>query len=233
MSLDDIEIEFARRLETELLSWDSLKSTSTPLSPPEARKLSEGLAKSLADLTLKALPSGNAGKVPLDVEVVRYHHSKAGRKDHAKEPARPIPPRLPRQSRDGAPRSTPSTIYNSGAVLAAMPVPRGDPAALGWMGDLPRHDAEQRLRASAELTFLVRYSSNAGSYVLSYKKGPKVLHIAFIHPAEEGRIVVDKEDGSSTQYDSLQSYVNAMRRAGVIGSPFALPDSSAHHYGLR
>jgi len=137
------------------------------------------------------------------------------------------PARLTQQSRTNAlTRSAPLPVYHNGCVLLSeTPVPRGhDLATIGWLGTASRQEAEAKLKASnIDGTFAVRYSHNAGSYVLSYRKSTKILHIAFIHPSENGSVLVDKEDGTQCQYESLFAYVTAMRRGGVIGEPWQDP----------
>jgi len=136
------------------------------------------------------------------------------------------PMRFSQQTRDNLlSKSVPITIYNSAASLVAMPVPIGNLYSIGWMADISRADAEDKLKSSpGGDVFMMRFSRNADSYVLSYRQGSKISHIAYIHPADEGRVSVDRDDGTTTLYRSLHAYIEAMQLAGIIGDPFIIDD---------
>jgi len=110
-----------------------------------------------------------------------------------------------------------------------VPIPSGGNvilASIGWNGSIDRNRSEELLKNSPPQTFLVRYSHNTRSYVLSYttdKRDPKARyqHIAYIRPNKNGSITVDKQDGSVSNYDSLVAYIDAMKQSGIIRHPFA------------
>jgi serine/threonine protein kinase len=103
-----------------------------------------------------------------------------------------------------------------------IPVPVGNLAEVGWGGDIGRGEAEQKLASSPPGTFVIRWSGNTNSYVLSYSKGRGAFqHIAYIQPVppEFVKIQVDKEDGRKQEYEDIFHYCKAMRESGIITSP--------------
>lgn len=90
-------------------------------------------------------------------------------------------------------------------------------SVLGWSGLLSRKEAQLQLRDCPQGTFLIRWSTNANSYVLSFKKGREVLHIGSIKPSGNGtEIIVAIQNETKATYPSLLEYVEAMKKNGFI-----------------
>jgi len=89
--------------------------------------------------------------------------------------------------------------------------------ALGYKENLSRVDAEELLKSTPLGTFLIRFSENTQTYVLSYVgKGGVVAHIGHIKAGAHG-ISVTTEKGTEN-YKDLHSFVETMKRLGVITS---------------
>jgi len=101
-----------------------------------------------------------------------------------------------------------------------VPIPNCKLTDVGWSGSIDRNQAELKLRPHPPNTFLIRWSGNTNSYVLSYsvEKG-KYQHIAYIRPERDNSITVDKQDGTVAKYESLISYIKAMKENGIIANP--------------
>jgi len=100
-----------------------------------------------------------------------------------------------------------------------IPIPRGNLVELGWCGDISRTEVDRLLKDKLPGTFLIRWSYNTQSYVLSYNSNNKtILHIAYITPGRNEEIYVNKEDGTKTLYLTLFDYLNVLKKAGVITS---------------
>jgi len=112
------------------------------------------------------------------------------------------------------------------------PLPPGikDPSELnsiGWSSTISRTQSEDKLKGCENGTFLVRWSHNTSSYVLSYISGPgQYQHIAYIKSNKDNTITVDKVDGTSSTYDSLNSYIEAMKASGIIKKPWVGSDET-------
>lgn len=102
----------------------------------------------------------------------------------------------------------------------------GDPAdiaSIGYSGTISRNQAEEKLKGCEIGTFLVRWSHNTSSYVLSYITGPnQYQHIAYIKPDKDNGITVDKQDGTSSKYENLKAYIEAMKSSGIIKKAWTL-----------
>jgi len=109
---------------------------------------------------------------------------------------------------------------NSTPKFPRVPIPNCKLSDIGWSGAIERVVAEQKLKGHPPQTFLIRWSENTKSYVLSYSTAKdKYQHIAFIRPEKDGSITVDKQDGTISKYDSLLSYIKAMKENGIISQP--------------
>jgi len=108
------------------------------------------------------------------------------------------------------------------------PVP--DQELIGWSGKISRNDANARLKPRQQGTFLIRWSENANSYVLSYRDRTApggVENVAFIFPVIGGGIHVKLDDESVSPFDSLLAYIKYMQNKGMIASPIEV-----NAYGL-
>jgi len=104
-----------------------------------------------------------------------------------------------------------------------VPIPNCKLSDIGWGGTVNRVQAEQKLRNYPPQTFMIRWSENTKSYVLSYStEKNKYQHIAYIRPEKDGSITVDKQDGTVSKYDNLISYIRAMKENGIITNPIPL-----------
>ena len=120
------------------------------------------------------------------------------------------------------PQKRPSIISHPPKNLADPDfyTPKGPKENLGWVGEASRGEAEMILKTLPPRSFLLRWSVQAKSYVLSFKKeGGSFQHIAYINPQEGGRITVDKEDKTHSSYDSLYTYIDAMKESLLIDNP--------------
>jgi len=120
------------------------------------------------------------------------------------------------------------------AAAPAPSAPGPDPAANvpGWCGSMARDAAEAKLTPCEEGTYLLRWSTGQNSYVLSFRVAPSTnfQHIAYIN-VREGKITVDKEDGSTSYYDSMTHYIQAMKDSDLIKVPYR--DQTNHSlYGM-
>lgn len=105
----------------------------------------------------------------------------------------------------------------SGGAVPESVIP-ADPDFVGWCGEISRQEAEDRLKGAPDKTFLTRWSSRPGSYVLSYNNGLFFDHIAHIKP-KDGHIVVCKTDNSTSSFKDLTEYIRKMKHIKVIGNP--------------
>jgi len=103
-------------------------------------------------------------------------------------------------------------------------VPVGNLQSIGWVGELDRKECEIKLKGAPIGTFMLRWSKNTDSYVLTYQTpNGTAQHIAFIKPDKNGHISVDKEDGKKAHYDNIFEYISAMRESTIISRPFESP----------
>lgn len=91
---------------------------------------------------------------------------------------------------DWASASSATSPTSSTPIAAPTPLPTSsardsiDPPAhikarIGWCGTMSREEVMKRMESAPIGTFLVRWSNNARSYVMSYKKGKgNVVHVA-------------------------------------------------------
>ncbi|PRP80852.1 coiled-coil domain-containing protein [Planoprotostelium fungivorum] len=85
----------------------------------------------------------------------------------------------------------------------------------GWAADISRDEAELLLSNCPVGTFLVRRSFNVDGYVLSYTSSGGIMHIRDIFP-DSGKIKVIKSDQKVSMFDSLQDYINSMKKQKII-----------------
>jgi hypothetical protein len=90
---------------------------------------------------------------------------------------------------------------------------------IGWYGTINRPEAVKILDTCPIGTFLVRYSSHAKGYVLSYRGQKQVEHIADIKQGADGEISVVKIDGGLRKFPNLLEYVKAMQEQKLITQP--------------
>ena len=57
---------------------------------------------------------------------------------------------------------------------------------VGWVGFISREEAEQKLKDKHPGTYLIRWSNNANSYVLSYRLKNSIQNVAFIKLQQDG-----------------------------------------------
>src|SRR5690606_30831558 len=76
--------------------------------------------------------------------------------------------------------------------------------AIAWVGTLGRTEVEECLSKELAGTFVVRWSPNAKSYVLSYKDitTSQVTHIASITPVGEGKITILRQGEGLKPFNS-------------------------------
>jgi hypothetical protein len=104
-------------------------------------------------------------------------------------------------------------------------------AAIGWTGDISREESEQLLRGTPLGTFLMRWSFNVRSYVLSYRGEGGYFHIRDILPYE-GKIKVIKEDNRVLCFETLVDYVNSMKKQNIITNPLDLRTYAKSPYSI-
>jgi len=91
---------------------------------------------------------------------------------------------------------------------------------IGWCGTISRQQAEDILKPKPIGNFLLRYSENAKSYVLSYTRpGPSYIHSAGIFPAANGMVNVEVDKGINVSYVNLLEFVTQTRNKKLISSP--------------
>jgi len=129
---------------------------------------------------------------------------------------------LPQNSSSTAIKGSTQPIGGEGRV-PKIHIPAGNLNLIGWAGDISRGDAEGKLKGQPAGTFLIRWSHNTASYVLSYTtQNQAVQHIASIFPGKDGHIAVEKEDGNKAHYESIFEYINAMKESGIISEPYGM-----------
>jgi len=94
---------------------------------------------------------------------------------------------------------------------ADIPIPSEDLRVIGWVGGVSRDEAEQKLGGFPNGTFLTRWSGNTNSYVISYSVEMSVVHLAFIRPRQGGGIVVELQNGRTSEFNTLLEYINKQR----------------------
>eukprot|EP01119_Soliformovum_irregulare_P010617 TRINITY_DN2621_c0_g1_i1.p1 TRINITY_DN2621_c0_g1~~TRINITY_DN2621_c0_g1_i1.p1 ORF type:complete len:627 (-),score=144.88 TRINITY_DN2621_c0_g1_i1:32-1912(-) len=121
---------------------------------------------------------------------------------------------------------TSSTTHIGSATGDVMVVPPiSMHAAIGWVGEIDRIDVVKQLEHLSIGCFMVRWSTRAESYVLSYlgrdssSGQTRVMHIADIRPCSDGRVKVTTTQGEGNEFENLLAYVNAMREQGNITKP--------------
>jgi len=106
---------------------------------------------------------------------------------------------------------------------------------IGWCGEITREEAESKLGMAPPQTFLVRWSSRANGYVLSYKgKKGEFIHLAQITPEAMNRnsnstvaqIKVVNVNGTESIYPSLYDLVLSSQREGIILHPIGMFDTT-------
>jgi len=90
---------------------------------------------------------------------------------------------------------------------------------IAWRGNITRVEAEDLLELKPEGTFLIRWSNNTMSYVLSVMKGGLVQHISGLTPGAQGQISVVKDNGTVTTFTNLESYIDRMHSLGIVTQP--------------
>jgi len=104
------------------------------------------------------------------------------------------------------------------------PLPIEIQEKVGWHGEIDREQSELLLKGCAKGTFLLRYSKNQNSFVLSYKDDladPKkmVTHISGINQNKSDyKVVVTTTRGQIT-YNTLIDYINTMISSKIISAP--------------
>jgi serine/threonine protein kinase len=99
--------------------------------------------------------------------------------------------------------------------------------SIGWIGEADRNAAENRLEHTPAGTFLIRWSVNTRSYVMSLRNENGYEHIADVYPNHNGGIKVTKKNGEIKTFANLLEYVEAMKRQKVIVNPIAIPSQSS------
>jgi len=103
------------------------------------------------------------------------------------------------------------------------PQPKEIQDKIGWYGEISREDSENQLRSTAVGTFLIRYSKNQNSFVLSYKDDPAakrgITHISGITQSKgDGKVTVTTTKGHIV-YDTFMDYISTMKKNKVITEP--------------
>jgi len=116
-------------------------------------------------------------------------------------------------------KNSPTLSYNSGVPVQVIP-PSEYQKQLGWCGALERTEAEDKLRGCPVGTFLIRWSNNARSYVLSYTQaGATCVHVAKIVPMTDGTIKVETGDNKNAIYKSLMDLIAHTKGKGIVSKP--------------
>jgi hypothetical protein len=110
-------------------------------------------------------------------------------------------------------------------------IPQGNLNLIGWCGDINRDEAKSKLIGCPVGTFLLRWSYNRDSYVLSYSTGSDVQHIASIFYRDGGYIEVEKEDKTTARYNNIFEYITAMKESGIIKEPYGTNTVAEDNYG--
>jgi len=103
------------------------------------------------------------------------------------------------------------------------PLPKEIQTQLGWHGEISREESEGLLRGTSIGTFLIRYSKNSNSFVLSYKADDPVkrlmTHISgIVQNKSDGKLTVSTTKGQMS-YDTFLEYIEAMKKNKVITVP--------------
>lgn len=95
---------------------------------------------------------------------------------------------------------------------------------IAWVGNLGRTEVESFLEKELDGTFVIRWSQNAQSYVLSYKDSAtsQVAHIASIQPTEQGGISILRQGEGLKPFRNLLEYVNQMKKEKLICNPLPI-----------
>eukprot|EP01119_Soliformovum_irregulare_P000242 TRINITY_DN10178_c0_g1_i2.p1 TRINITY_DN10178_c0_g1~~TRINITY_DN10178_c0_g1_i2.p1 ORF type:complete len:210 (+),score=45.89 TRINITY_DN10178_c0_g1_i2:235-864(+) len=114
-----------------------------------------------------------------------------------------------------------------------VPVPlHSDLDKIGWRGGISRQVAEDVLVCNPVGTYLVRWSSNTNSYVLSVHKAGGIQHISgIISEQVSGKVSVTKENGTVSVFANMESYINKMAALGVITYPLRDVQEVVYHSG--
>lgn len=110
-------------------------------------------------------------------------------------------------------------------------IPQGNLNLIGWSADINRDEARSKLIGCPIGTFLLRWSYNRDSYVLSYSTGSDVQHIASIFYRDGDYIEVEKEDKTTARYNNIFEYISAMKESGIIKEPFGTNTVAEDNYG--
>lgn len=94
---------------------------------------------------------------------------------------------------------------------------------IGWYGSISREVANQLLSKAPAKTFLIRWSDNVKSYVVSYKTKGDVHHIAGAKiDSNSNTYICEREDGTVANFPTLVDYVNSLKKQGSIADPLPL-----------
>jgi hypothetical protein len=94
-------------------------------------------------------------------------------------------------------------------------------AQLGWQGRISREDAEAKLHVGGAGTYLLRYSDNAKSYVLSFvTKSLGYVHMSsIIGDNGSAKIKVVNNFGKEEQFSNLLTFIESTKRDKIISKP--------------
>jgi hypothetical protein len=124
-------------------------------------------------------------------------------------------------------------INSAGGIKKGAPtIPEEKHNEIGYFGELSRVETESRLAGQPNGTFILRWSANTDSFVLSYLKNASVLHIAYIRLGSTGTIIVDKEGGGTCEYKNITDYLESMKKNGVISKPLLPKPVKEDIYGF-
>eukprot|EP01116_Phalansterium_solitarium_P012281 TRINITY_DN2843_c0_g1_i1.p1 TRINITY_DN2843_c0_g1~~TRINITY_DN2843_c0_g1_i1.p1 ORF type:complete len:1153 (+),score=402.17 TRINITY_DN2843_c0_g1_i1:227-3685(+) len=134
-----------------------------------------------------------------------------------------VAPRLPPRSAAVASRPAPAPAPSSEVVdeyQLALQLTPSDVEKVGY-GPWTRQDSEANLAASPPGTFLLRWSANSRSYVLSYRdlQSMQIVHLQGIF-VDRKRVRVDSGDGTSESYADMLEFIQHEQKAGNIGAPY-------------